>query len=134
MSCRESKYKEGFVAGMTMTDEPGFYDEKRGFGVRIENTMHILVARGGGLNGSERGGADGGDLQQQEVPDLQAALLRADPGDLCVSAMMDEKEKKWLREYNHKCYEQMLPRIKDERVLAWVKEQAEKAALLYGCL
>ena len=54
--------------------------------------------------------------------------------DLCVSAMMDEKEKKWLREYNHKCSEQMLPRIKDERVLAWVKEQAEKADLLYGCL
>ena len=27
---------------MTMTDEPGYYDEKRGFGIRIENTMHIL--------------------------------------------------------------------------------------------
>lgn len=27
---------------MTMTDEPGYYDEERGFGVRIENTLHIL--------------------------------------------------------------------------------------------
>ena len=34
--------REGFAAGMTMTDEPGYYDEERGFGVRIENTLHIL--------------------------------------------------------------------------------------------
>lgn len=27
---------------MTMTDEPGYYDETRGFGIRIENTMNIL--------------------------------------------------------------------------------------------
>lgn len=26
-----------------MTDEPGFYDETRGFGIRIENTLHILL-------------------------------------------------------------------------------------------
>lgn len=25
-----------------MTDEPGYYDEEKGFGVRIENTLHIL--------------------------------------------------------------------------------------------
>ena len=31
---------------MTMTDEPGYYDEKRGFGIRIENTMHILFLSG----------------------------------------------------------------------------------------
>ena len=54
--------------------------------------------------------------------------------DLCVSAMMDEKEKKWLKEYNQQCYEQMLPRIKDTHVMEWVKEQMEKAARLYGCL
>lgn len=29
---------------MTMTDEPGYYDENRGFGIRIENTMNILFA------------------------------------------------------------------------------------------
>lgn len=63
MSCRESKYKEGFTAGMTMTDEPGYYDEKRGFGVRIENTMHILVMLHGGLNSSLCRSADEGYLQ-----------------------------------------------------------------------
>lgn len=36
-------YKNGFQYGMTMTDEPGFYDETRGFGIRIENTMNILL-------------------------------------------------------------------------------------------
>lgn len=42
VSTRTNAYKEGFAAGMTMTDEPGYYDEERGFGVRIENTLHIL--------------------------------------------------------------------------------------------
>ena len=48
---------------MTMTDEPGYYDEKRGFGVRIENTMHILVMLHGGLNSSLCRSADEGYLQ-----------------------------------------------------------------------
>ena len=42
MSIRLGKYTDGLKAGMTMTDEPGYYDAERGFGIRIENTLHIL--------------------------------------------------------------------------------------------
>ena len=42
VSPRVTGYAEGMKAGMLMTDEPGFYDEKQGFGIRIENTYYIL--------------------------------------------------------------------------------------------
>ena len=44
--------------------------------------------------------------------------------------MLDAREKKWLKEYNSACYEKMSALVEDASVLQWVKDQAEKAALL----
>ena len=49
---------------------------------------------------------------------------------VCVSEMMTEVEKKWLREYNQKCVEEMRPLVKDERVMKWLEKQAEEANAL----
>ena len=54
-----------------MTDEPGYYDEERGFGVRIENTLHILGAAQGRLNERSGGGQRAGeDAPGPAVPSL----------------------------------------------------------------
>ena len=50
--------------------------------------------------------------------------------DLCVKEMMNEKEKKWLKDYNELCYETMKPLIQDEHVLEWVRKQYEAAQKL----
>ena len=50
--------------------------------------------------------------------------------DLCVADMLDARGKKWLKEYNSACYEKMSALVEDASVLQWVKDQAEKAALL----
>ena len=43
--------------------------------------------------------------------------------NLCVKEMMNEKEKKWLKEYNRLCYETMKPLIQDRSVLEWLEKQ-----------
>lgn len=50
--------------------------------------------------------------------------------DLCVSELMTEKEKQWLKNYNKMCYECMKPLIQDQHVLEWICKQCELAEKL----
>ena len=50
--------------------------------------------------------------------------------NVCVSEMMSEVEKKWLKDYNQECVDRLRPLVKDERVMQWLERQAEEAKAL----
>jgi len=94
-----------FVAGMTVTNEPGIYLPGR-FGVRIENTMLVTPYKN-----TEFG-----------------TFLQLEPLTLCpidktpiVADMMLQEEIDWLNQYHETVYKMLAPHLSDgER--AWLRE------------
>ena len=69
-------------------------------------------------------------FNNQEYLTFKPLCLVPIQADLCVSELMNEKEKKWLTDYNRMCYERMKPLIQDQHVLEWVRRQYELAEQL----
>ena len=94
-----------FVAGMTITDEPGIYISGK-FGVRLEN---VLLTR-------EYAQTDFGCF-------LEFETLTLCPFDTIpiVVEMLDENERNWLNDYHQRVREQLLPLLSDEKDCTWLK-------------
>lgn len=89
------------VAGMTITNEPGYYEADR-FGIRIENLCEIVEGDDGFL----------------ELHDLTLAPIDTRMIDF---SLLTKAEVDWLNAYHARVAEEMLPQV-DGHVAAWLKE------------
>ena len=94
-----------FVAGMTITDEPGIYVSGK-FGVRLEN---VLLTR-------EYAKTDFGCFLEFET----LTLCPFDTTPIIVE-MLDENERNWLNDYHQRVREQLLPLLADEKDRTWLE-------------
>ena len=95
-------------AGMTVTNEPGIYLERK-FGVRIENTLLIVPAESTAF----------GDFLKFET--LTLAPIDTTP---IVLEMLSTEEREWLNNYHHRVYESLSPYLEGNE-----KEWLRKATL-----
>lgn len=116
---------------MTITDEPGYYDEEKGFGVRIENTLYIL--KNGALEEHlTKMTVDSGlEKTYQNRQFLRFDVLSFVPiqADLCIKELLTEEEKLWLYKYNSVCLEKMKGYISDPEVISWLEKQVEQSSV-----
>lgn len=95
-------------AGMTVTNEPGIYLERK-FGVRIENTLLIVPAESTAF----------GDFLKFET--LTLAPIDTAP---IVLEMLSTEEREWLNSYHRRVYESLSPYLEGNE-----KEWLRKATL-----
>ena len=98
-----------FVAGMTVTDEPGVYLEGK-FGVRIENTLLVTPYK-----------------ETEFGQFLQFESLTLCPIDKTpiIKEMLLQEEIDWLNEYHQQVFDTLSPHLNDEEK-AWLKEACAK--------
>ena len=97
-----------FVAGMTVTDEPGIYIEGK-FGVRIENTLLVTPYKE----------TDFGKFLQFE----SLTLCPIDKAPI-VKEMLLQEEIDWLNHYHQKVFEILSPHLNDEET-AWLQKECD---------
>ena len=98
-----------FVAGMTVTDEPGVYLEGK-FGVRIENTLLVTPYK-----------------ETEFGQFLQFESLTLCPIDKTpiIKEILLQEEINWLNEYHQQVFDTLSPHLNDEEK-AWLKEACAK--------
>ena len=92
-------------AGMTVTDEPGIYQEGQ-FGVRIENTL---------LTQPYKETAFGRFLQFETL-----TLCPIDKTPI-ITALLTPEETQWLNDYHQRVYDQIAPHL-DESERTWLRD------------
>lgn len=112
-------YAGGLVEHMTITDEPGYYEEG-GFGIRIENVLYVKKAA---LPCSF-----GGDVWLEFKPFTCVPINTA----LVATGQLTATELAWLNEYNQWVRETLGPLLKereeDKVALTWLLKETEKLA------
>ena len=97
-----------FVAGMTVTDEPGIYIEGK-FGVRIENTLLVTPYKE----------TDFGKFLQFE----SLTLCPIDKTPIVKDLLLQE-EIDWLNQYHQKVFEILSPHLNDEETV-WLQKECD---------
>jgi len=97
---RKSASPEAFHAGMTLTNEPGYYEAGR-FGIRIENLCELKTVQPGFLG-----------LEEMALIPIQTRLIQID--------LLTEAELDWLNAYHQRVRDEIGPLITDAPVRAWL--------------
>lgn len=96
--------------GMTLTNEPGYYKEGH-YGIRIENCVYIVK----NMELSKINGKN---------PVLEFKELTMCPYEtsLIDKAMLTNEEVEWINGYHRLVLKTLTARIKDKKILAWLKK------------
>jgi Xaa-Pro aminopeptidase len=107
---RKSIDNYAFNEGMTVTNEPGYY-ETGVFGIRIENVLIVKnVNTPYHFNNKQFLG-----FEHITLVPIQTSLINAE--------MLTPVELKWVNDYNRKCKEALAPRLKDDaKTLAYMEQ------------
>ncbi|KAJ2881477.1 hypothetical protein H4R27_004057 [Coemansia aciculifera] len=103
----------GFQHGMTITNEPGYYEDGS-FGIRIENTCLVVKTE----TKFDYTGGVGGYLTFEPVTmvPIQKKLIR--------SGLLNEDEKKWLDDYHQKVWDKVSPLLEEGGLgYEWLKRE-----------
>lgn len=103
----------GFRHGMTITNEPGYYEDGK-FGIRIENTCLVVKTD----TPYDYTGGAGGYLKFEPVTlvPIQKKLIRA--------GLLNDEEKKWLDEYHARVWEKISPLLEEGGLgYEWLKRE-----------
>jgi Xaa-Pro aminopeptidase len=99
------------AAGMTVTDEPGYYEDGK-FGIRIENVLIVRKID----TPNDFGGR--GYLGFEHVTFVPIGL------NLIDENLLSPAEKKWINDYHTECVEKLMPLIaNDPDAVAWLKKE-----------
>ncbi|KAJ3415074.1 hypothetical protein HDV05_005600 [Chytridiales sp. JEL 0842] len=99
-------------AGMTITNEPGFYDEDCKFGIRIENVMIIKDVE----TSNNFGGRGYLGFEHVTLVPIQTSLINKD--------LMTAEEIKWLNDYHKEVFEKLSPLLeKGSRAYKWLEKE-----------
>jgi Xaa-Pro aminopeptidase len=102
ISFRRGSSDEPLKAGMTVTDEPGYYHDGS-FGIRIENILIVRQA-----NPKYRFGGEDNWLQFENV-----TMVPID-SNLIDKSLLDKDEITWINEYHAKVKDLILPFLSDD--------------------
>ncbi|KAG0167029.1 hypothetical protein DFQ28_005668 [Apophysomyces sp. BC1034] len=111
ISIRPSCNETPLATGMTVTNEPGYYEDGK-FGIRIESVLLVREAE----TPNNFGGV--GYLGFEHV--TIAPLCR----NLIDTSLLSQQETKWVDEYHAECLEKLKPLVaSDPDVLAWLEKE-----------
>ncbi|KAI9490758.1 peptidase M24, structural domain-containing protein [Zychaea mexicana] len=100
-----------FSAGMTVTDEPGYYEDGK-FGIRIENTLIVRQAQ------TQHNFGERGYLGFEHVTLVPMGL------NLIDVDLLSPAEKKWVNDYHAECLQKIGPLVaNDPDAVAWLKRE-----------
>ncbi|KAI8319975.1 Creatinase/aminopeptidase [Martensiomyces pterosporus] len=112
VAMRQNYLDAGFQHGMTITNEPGYYEDGN-FGIRIENTCLVVKTD---TKFDYSGGAGYLTFEPVTLVPIQKKLIQ--------SGLLNEDEKRWLDAYHQKVWEKVSPLL-DEGSLGyeWLKRE-----------
>ncbi|KAJ2324962.1 hypothetical protein IWW51_003023, partial [Coemansia sp. RSA 2702] len=99
VSMRKTTVDTGFSAGMTITNEPGYYEDGE-FGIRIENTCLVVKVD---TKFDYTGGAGYLTFDPVTMVPIQKKLIKPE--------LFTEVERKWLDEYHQTVWDNVSPRL-----------------------
>ncbi|KAJ3150312.1 hypothetical protein HK101_001967 [Irineochytrium annulatum] len=100
-------------AGMTITNEPGYYEDGA-FGIRIENVMVVKEVE----TANNFGGRGYLGFEHVTVTPIQTKLVD-------VAQLLPE-ERDWLNRYNKECFEKVSPLLeKGSRAYLWLEKETK---------
>lgn len=108
---RPRPYTGGFREGMTMTDEPGYYEEGA-FGIRIESVLVVSKAE----TEHQFGGRQFLGFTNITLVPIQTKMVDA--------ALLSDDELRWLNDYNAMCLEQVAPLVTGDALAYLTRECA----------
>jgi Xaa-Pro aminopeptidase len=99
------------AAGMTVTDEPGYYEDGK-FGIRIENVIIVKEAD----TPNNFGGRGYLGFEHVTIAPIGRNLIDVD--------LLSPSERKWVNDYHQECLTKLGPLIAhDELATAWLKKE-----------
>eukprot|EP01117_Protostelium_nocturnum_P002766 TRINITY_DN13699_c0_g1_i1.p1 TRINITY_DN13699_c0_g1~~TRINITY_DN13699_c0_g1_i1.p1 ORF type:complete len:626 (+),score=175.90 TRINITY_DN13699_c0_g1_i1:95-1972(+) len=108
---RETAFKTAFKAGMTITNEPGYYEDGN-FGIRIEN---VLITKEASTPNNFAG------KKYLCFENITFAPIQTKMVDVSI---MSPEEIKWLNDYNKSVLEKVGPLLSG-RPLEWLKRETQ---------
>jgi len=96
ISFRASKYSTPLLPGMTVTIEPGYYEDGN-FGIRLENDMIVVEAQ----TPFKFGGKSYYTFESLTWVPYQTKLID--------SSLLSKEEIEWVNRYNQTCWERVSP-------------------------
>ncbi|KAJ3770141.1 Creatinase aminopeptidase [Lentinula raphanica] len=102
------------VPGHVVTNEPGFYNAGK-WGMRIESA---LIVRRCKTRGNFNGDIWLGFERLTCVP-IQTRMVK--------ESMLTKEEKQWLKDHNARCYDTLMPYLKDDKRAAnWLRRESQR--------
>ncbi|KAJ2736712.1 hypothetical protein H4R23_001972, partial [Coemansia sp. Cherry 401B] len=112
VSMRKTTVDTGFSAGMTITNEPGYYEDGE-FGIRIENTCLVVKVD---TKFDYTGGAGYLTFDPVTMVPIQKKLIKPE--------LFTEVERKWLDEYHQTVWDNVSPRLEKGGLgYEWLKRE-----------
>ncbi|KAJ2860092.1 hypothetical protein GGI22_002811 [Coemansia erecta] len=109
---RDSYLSDGLQHGMTITNEPGYYEDGA-FGIRIENTCLVVKAD---TKFDYTGGAGYLKFEPVTMVPIQKKLIQA--------GLLSPEERQWLDQYHQRVWEKVSPLLKEGSLgYEWLKRE-----------